>query len=307
MSFNGGYQSTINLNDLTYVGDFPLQHLEGAYGIAMGTGYYNLSLNPSIDFYRPGMLIEVLFNHSNVADSTTININNKGERPLKKAGAEGLLDLQPNELSLNKIYLLVFDGQYFQLINTTAVQATETIAGYAAIASQAEVNTGTDNTKFVTPLKLLTLLNAKIKPMRIQVRFFSLSQAELSIAPSRTTDALVAPILVAGLPAAISIRQASLSWEGTFRNEDPAGTNGFSTGSLALQKDAGVFALGLPLAGKVLLAPGQISFFRLVEADFRAVVTGNGTYTAKFSIPKAITPNIRLAGFWTLEIDYEPL
>ena len=37
-------------------------------------------------------------------------------------------------------------------------QATETVLGVARIATQTEVNTGTNDTAFVTPLKLATLL-----------------------------------------------------------------------------------------------------------------------------------------------------
>jgi hypothetical protein len=39
--------------------------------------------------------------------------------------------------------------------------ATETVAGYIAIATQAETNTGTNDTKAVTPLKLKTFVDAQ--------------------------------------------------------------------------------------------------------------------------------------------------
>lgn len=41
------------------------------------------------------------------------------------------------------------------------VQATETVAGKAELATQAETNTGTDDTRIVTPLKLATNLGTK--------------------------------------------------------------------------------------------------------------------------------------------------
>jgi hypothetical protein len=41
-------------------------------------------------------------------------------------------------------------------------QATETVPGIAELATQAETNAGTDDTKIVTPLKLDTLLDARI-------------------------------------------------------------------------------------------------------------------------------------------------
>lgn len=50
-------------------------------------------------------------------------------------------------------------GSTYVEISSSPAQATESTAGIAAIATQAEVNTGTNDTKFVTPLKLATLLS----------------------------------------------------------------------------------------------------------------------------------------------------
>src|SRR5262245_812832 len=46
---------------------------------------------------------------------------------------------------------------------TSAPSASETTAGIAEIATQAETDTGTDDTRIVTPLKLATAANAKKK------------------------------------------------------------------------------------------------------------------------------------------------
>lgn len=78
----------------------------------------------------------------------------------------------------NKIYVILSDGEYlnktFRWSGTTYVeispspaQATETQAGIAEIATQAEVNAGTDNQRFVTPLKLATLINGMTKTYTI--------------------------------------------------------------------------------------------------------------------------------------------
>ena len=57
----------------------------------------------------------------------------------------------------NKTYR--WSGSTYVEIAASPAQATESTAGIAAIATQAEVNTGTNDTKFVTPLKLATLLS----------------------------------------------------------------------------------------------------------------------------------------------------
>ena len=62
---------------------------------------------------------------------------------------------------LNKTYR--WSGTVYVEISASPAQATESAAGIAAIATQAEVNTGTNDTKFVTPLKLATYTNGMAK------------------------------------------------------------------------------------------------------------------------------------------------
>jgi hypothetical protein len=47
-----------------------------------------------------------------------------------------------------------WDGTVWQYIQGNVIQATETIRGISEIATQAETNTGSDDERFVTPLKL---------------------------------------------------------------------------------------------------------------------------------------------------------
>lgn len=71
----------------------------------------------------------------------------------------------------DKIYVVLTDGEYLNKIyrwsGTTYVaisdvnNATESGRGIIQIATQSEVNTGTDDTKAVTPLKLKTLVDNK--------------------------------------------------------------------------------------------------------------------------------------------------
>ena len=71
-----------------------------------------------------------------------------------------------------KIYVVLSSGEYLNKtyrwsgttyveISASPAQATESQAGIAQIATQSEVKTGTNDTDFVTPLKLATLLGSK--------------------------------------------------------------------------------------------------------------------------------------------------
>lgn len=51
----------------------------------------------------------------------------------------------------------------FVAFGTVAAQATETAAGIAEIATQAEVDAGTDDLRFITPLKLASYASKKLK------------------------------------------------------------------------------------------------------------------------------------------------
>lgn len=59
----------------------------------------------------------------------------------------------------NKTYR--WSGSIYVEISASPAQATESQAGIAQIATQAEVNTGTNDTDFVTPLKLATYIENK--------------------------------------------------------------------------------------------------------------------------------------------------
>lgn len=73
-----------------------------------------------------------------------------------------------------KIYVVLSSGSYqnrtyrwsgstYVEITSSPAQATESDAGIAAIATQSEITTGTNDTKFVTPLKLATRISGMAK------------------------------------------------------------------------------------------------------------------------------------------------
>lgn len=56
---------------------------------------------------------------------------------------------------------VVWDGSTWQFIQGNVLAASETVAGVIEIATQAETNTGTDDVRAVTPLKLATYCTTK--------------------------------------------------------------------------------------------------------------------------------------------------
>lgn len=194
-------------------------------------------------------------------------------------------------------------GPSWNVIQGNLIQATTVLAGIARIATQAEVTAGLDDTKFITPLKLITYLNTK--KMRTQICFQSDSLPESEVLSAASADYHFGIIAVTGIAAGSTIRQASLSWEGYVRNLDTDAPNSFSAGNLAMQKDGGAFSNYLNVTNKIQLGPNQQVFFRFVEDDVKNLANGNGTYLAKFANLRALGKDIMIAGHWTLEIDYE--
>ena len=173
-----GYQSDINLQDLTFVGDFPIEHSIGGYGETTGaTDDFSLVLDPVISQYRVGMHLQVKFNHANGGVST-VDVDAKGAVPLMKIVNGVLVDLDPNDLNETLIYDLVYDGVCFQVVTGIKAQipvASEAEAGIAEVATQAEVDAGIDNTRFVTPQKLLQFVSDKITGLWDNKGFFDCS------------------------------------------------------------------------------------------------------------------------------------
>ncbi len=168
MSFIGGYQSNVNFNALQLVGDFPIDHALGGYGIATGTDTYTLALNPAINNYRAGLPLEVKFTHPNTGPAT-LNVDGLGAKVIKKITNGVLADVDAGDLAIYKVYILIYDGAYFQVANLYAggtvllpPDATEDLRGIAQIATSAEINAGNNNTKFVTPAKLAAYVANKL-------------------------------------------------------------------------------------------------------------------------------------------------
>lgn len=127
---------------------------------AGGTTTYTLTPSPAITAYTTGQEFLIKMNATNTGAST-INVSGLGAKSLTKGGATALAS---SDLLINAVYKIVYDGTQFQVSGIGGSSAT--------VATQAEVATGTDNTKMVTPLAVSRwhmppqgfLYNGKIVP-----------------------------------------------------------------------------------------------------------------------------------------------
>lgn len=117
MTAIGGYQSDLNLNDIRYVGNFPLANSLGGTGTTTGNSEaYALSLSPKLtEGNRPGLVLHVRFHRENDGNAT-LNVDGQGALPLTKVDAGGaLVALEANDLAPGRFYLLVADGTQWQV------------------------------------------------------------------------------------------------------------------------------------------------------------------------------------------------
>lgn len=171
MTATGGYNSDTNLNNLNYVGDFPIENSLGGFGITTGSGNnYKLSLTPTLkQTYRLGLLLQVKFNHINTA-SASLNVDDKGTVPIKKVSSAGaLVDVAPGDLNTTIHYILIYDGNFFQVASgiqnngsTTLNPASETLPGIVRYATTAESNDAGNNTTGITPQKMIAYVANKV-------------------------------------------------------------------------------------------------------------------------------------------------
>lgn len=107
---------------------------------AGGTTTYTLTPSVAIAAYATGQEFVIKMNATNTGAST-INISGLGAKSLTKGGATAL---SSGDILVDAVYKIVYDGTQFQV---GGISASTTTA-----ATIAEVATGTDNTKMVTPL-----------------------------------------------------------------------------------------------------------------------------------------------------------
>lgn len=146
----------INLNDSSIITIDPLP--TAYWGATTGTSTSYLLDIPNllvpIELYTDKQCFFVDF-HIACGATPTLNINNLGALDLKKYLLDGTkTPLEAGDIQ-NGRYLVVNDGIDLVISTLALIRgSSETVAGIAEVATQVEVDDATDDSKFVTPLKL---------------------------------------------------------------------------------------------------------------------------------------------------------
>tara|TARA_R110000868_G_scaffold1622_1_gene12956 strand:+ start:4043 stop:5344 length:1302 start_codon:yes stop_codon:yes gene_type:complete len=158
------------------------------WGTTTGTSTaYQLAADPTQTAYSSNSVFYAKF-YTACGASPALNIDGLGTLNLKKRdGAGTKVALEANDVLANYKYAIENDGTDLVVLMPEKpyfgnFQATESYKGIAEIATQAEVNTGTNDTTIVTPLKLKTsvynsmeLISTAIASSSASISFTNLS------------------------------------------------------------------------------------------------------------------------------------
>ena len=237
---------------------------------------YAVAINSMVTALFTGLTIIFKANTANTG-ACTLNVNAIGAIAIKKAHDQDLAD---GDIEAGQLVIAVFDGTLFQMISPVAAATAIPVK-----ATAAEINTGTDDAKFITALGLRgsallnlpsgQLINGKIVP--------SVASNNLTVAikgmdgndPSATN-----PVFVR-IGDTIKVLTAALS---VTKN---AGTNWFASGSAGLAtKEVDYFVyLGYNATDGITVGFSRIPW-GYIYSEFSATSTAE-TYCAISTITNA--------------------
>jgi hypothetical protein len=126
-------------------------------GTSSGTNTITASVTPAITAYVAGQRFSFLAGGSN-SGAATLNINGLGAKTIQKRGAA----LASGDITAGNIVVVEYDGTQFQMISpataATPSDASTTVKGIVELATDAELQTGTDATRAITPSNVLNSL-----------------------------------------------------------------------------------------------------------------------------------------------------
>lgn len=125
----------------------PVSPGETWYGITSGINTYTVTITDFVG-YVTGEKIHIKMGSTNTSAST-INVNGLGGKNLYRSDGTALVSA---DLQAGTVYDFLYDGTNYLLIGSQ--RATESSVGLSQIATQAEVDAGTDDFKYVTSKKL---------------------------------------------------------------------------------------------------------------------------------------------------------
>lgn len=120
---------------------------------AQASDAYAITLTPAPAAYAAGQTFAFKANTANTG-AASLNVNSLGAKTIKKLTDQ---DLATGDIEAGTIVIVTYDGTNFQMqsqladVTGSVVAASETVAGKVELATLAETNTGTDNTRAVHP------------------------------------------------------------------------------------------------------------------------------------------------------------
>ena len=115
---------------------------------------YLLSYSVAPDGYYTGQRFAFKTNFA-VTGAATVNVNGLGAKTIKKIVSGALTDLSSGDIASGDYVDLVYDGTYFVWVNkgtaTPVSSASDSAQGIVELSTPAEVLTGTDTTRAITP------------------------------------------------------------------------------------------------------------------------------------------------------------
>jgi hypothetical protein len=130
--------------------------IQGANASTGSANAYVLTPSAALAAYVTGERYSFRASFANTG-AATLNISGLGAKTIKKMSPFGKADLAANDIVNLSPVTVEYDGTDLILctpVANIANAASETVAGVAEIATQAETNAGTDDVRFVTPLKM---------------------------------------------------------------------------------------------------------------------------------------------------------
>jgi hypothetical protein len=122
-------------------------------GTAGGTANARtLTPSPAVTAYAAGLALEFLNGAAANTGAATIAVSGLAAQSVLRPDGSAL---SAGDMPSGALLMIRHDGTAFRLANLLAVAnaATESASGIAEIATQTEANTGTDDARFITPLK----------------------------------------------------------------------------------------------------------------------------------------------------------
>lgn len=197
--------------------------------------------------------------------ASTLNVNSLGTKTIKKFTSSGVADVAAGDIKQNQIVAVVYDGTNMVMISPVAsltAAGSETLAGLLELATQAEVNTGTDTARAITPAGLTGWTPA------VGTVTFDPAADKVLLADGSASGVLKQGLIVRKAIQFIDFVVAEASGSTTFPDDDTAPASGEGT-QLATQAITLAAAANKVRVSGLVFVGGSTSGADAVVAVFR--------------------------------------